>query len=89
MNCKNCGAALKFNDSGKAICEYCGSEFYKEEYGLSSNISKKQKYDKQYLRIAVIEKTIYSFSTYKALVQYMPPIRFEKEKSLKIRMNLL
>ena len=27
-NCKNCGAVLKYNDTGKAKCEYCSSEYF-------------------------------------------------------------
>lgn len=75
MNCKNCGASLKLKNGEILVCEYCGSEFIKEEYGIS-NIPKK--YDKKYLRVAKIEKTIFSFSNYKALIQYMPPIIISK-----------
>lgn len=27
-NCKNCGAVLKYDDTGKAKCEYCSSEYF-------------------------------------------------------------
>lgn len=90
-NCKNCGAVLHYDNTGKAKCEYCFSEYFIDGTKQTDREPKKEKFQKA---VSAIHQTpdsvelelfgkkmrFYIANIQAEPVYYMDPLRRPQEK---------